>query len=167
MAAALGLDKATIEQYRIAGLVHDVGKIGVPEAVLAKPGRLTDEEFAQIKLHPGIGFNILKDIPALSGVQPGVLWHHERWDGKGYPDRIAGENIPLIARVLALADTFDAMSSNRAYRPAIPRPKVLDEIIKCGGTQFDPQLAPQFVKLDFADFDNALESHRQLDQKAA
>lgn len=167
MAAHMGMDKATVEQYRIAGLVHDVGKIGVPEAVLTKPGRLTDEEFTQIKLHPGIGYNILKDIPALSGVLPGVLWHHERWDGRGYPDKLAGENIPLIARVLALADTFDAMSSNRSYRPAIPRPKVLEEIIKNGGTQFDPQLAPIFVTLDFAEFDGALEAHRQLDQKAA
>jgi putative two-component system response regulator len=144
-----------------------VGKIGVPEAVLTKPGRLTDEEFAQIKLHPGIGYNILKDIPALTGVLPGVLWHHERWDGRGYPDKLAGENIPLIARVLALADTFDAMSSNRSYRPAIVRPKVLEEIHKNAGIQFDPQLAPMFVTLPFDEFDAALESHRQLDQKAA
>src|SRR5262249_50759563 len=133
MAEVLGLDKKLVEQYRIAGLVHDVGKIGVPEAVLTKPGRLTDEEFEQIKLHPRIGHNILKDIPSLEPVLPGVLWHHERWDGRGYPDKIAGEQIPLIARVLALADTFDAMSSNRSYRPALPRPRVLEEIRKCGG----------------------------------
>jgi putative two-component system response regulator len=167
MAAAIGMDKTLVEQYRIAGLVHDVGKIGVPEGVLTKPGRLTDEEFAQIKLHPGIGYNILKDIPALSASLPGVLSHHERWDGRGYPNKISGEEIPLIARVLALADTFDAMSSNRSYRPALPRHKVLEEIARCAGSQFDPQLAPIFVKLDFTDFDAALEQHRDAEQKAA
>lgn len=167
MAAAMGMEKALVEQYRIAGLVHDVGKIGVSEAVLTKPGRLTDEEFAQIKLHPGIGFNILKDIRAFEPVLPGVLSHHERWDGRGYPNGVAGENIPLIARVLALADTFDAMSSNRAYRPALPRAKVLDEIRRCGGTQFDPSLAPKFVELDFSEFDQALEKHRDLEHRAA
>lgn len=167
MAEALGMDKATVEQYRIAGLVHDVGKIGVPEGVLCKPGRLTEEEFAQIKLHPGIGYNILQDIPSLKSVLPGVLSHHERWDGRGYPNGIAGEQIPLIARVLALADTFDAMSSNRSYRPALPRPKVLEEIARCGGTQFDPQLAPIFVTLDLTEFDRALEQHRDAEQKAA
>jgi HD-GYP domain-containing protein (c-di-GMP phosphodiesterase class II) len=161
------MDKQLVEQYRIAGLVHDVGKIGVPEAVLTKPGRLTDEEFDQIKLHPQIGHNILRDIPSLAPVLPGVLSHHERWDGRGYPHRIAGEEIPLIARVLALADTFDAMSSNRSYRPALPREKVLAEILRCGGTQFDPALSPVFVQLDLADFDEALQQHREADQKAA
>jgi HD-GYP domain-containing protein (c-di-GMP phosphodiesterase class II) len=167
MAAALGMDRAAIEEYRIAGIVHDVGKIGVPEAVLTKPGRLTEEEFAQIKLHPGIGHHILRDIPRLASVLPGVLWHHERWDGRGYPDGLRGDKIPLLARVLALADTFDAMSSNRSYRPALPRPKVLEEILRNGGTQFDPQLAPQFVNLDFSEFDDALEEHKVLEQRAA
>jgi HD-GYP domain-containing protein (c-di-GMP phosphodiesterase class II) len=167
MAAALGLEKQLVEQYRTAGIVHDVGKIGVPEAVLTKPGRLTEEEFAQIKLHPEIGYKILKDIPVLAPVLPGVLWHHERWDGRGYPSQLGGEDIPLIARVLALADTFDAMSSNRSYRPALSRPKVLEEIRNSAGTQFDPSLAPLFISLDFADFDRALESHKHLEQKAA
>jgi HD-GYP domain-containing protein (c-di-GMP phosphodiesterase class II) len=167
MAIALGLDRQQVDQYRIAGIVHDVGKIGVPEAVLTKPGRLTDEEFAQIKLHPGIGHHILQGIPRLAPVLPGVLWHHERWDGRGYPDKLAGDKTPLIARVLALADTFDAMSSNRSYRPALPRQKVLEEISRCGGTQFDPELAPIFVHLDFSEFDQALEEHKGLEQKAA
>jgi HD-GYP domain-containing protein (c-di-GMP phosphodiesterase class II) len=167
MASAMGLEKNTIEQYRIAGIVHDVGKIGVPEHVLAKPGRLTAEEFDLIKLHPGIGHNILKDIPALQQVLPGVLWHHERWDGRGYPDKLVGNNIPVIARVLALADTFDAMSSNRSYRPALPRAKVLDEIRQSAGTQFDPQLAPLFVTLDFSEFDYTLERHKERDAEAA
>jgi HD-GYP domain-containing protein (c-di-GMP phosphodiesterase class II) len=167
MAAAMGMDKQTVEQYRIAGLVHDVGKIGVPEAVLTKPGRLTEAEFDQIKLHPGIGHNILRDIPALAPVLPGVLSHHERWDGRGYPHQLVAEQIPLIAKVLALADTFDAMSSNRSYRPALPREKVLAEILRCGGTQFDPQLSPIFVTLDLSEFDRTLEQHRDAEQKAA
>jgi putative two-component system response regulator len=167
MAAALGLDKPTIDQYRIAGIVHDVGKIGVPEAVLTKPGRLTEDEFAQIKLHPGIGYHILQGIPRLAPVLPGVLWHHERWDGRGYPDKLVGDKTPLIARVLALADTFDAMSSNRSYRPALPRNKVLEEIVRCAGSQFDPELAPLFVRLDFSEFDQALEEHKVAEQRAA
>lgn len=167
MAMALGLDKHVVEQYRIGGLVHDVGKIGVPEAVLTKPGRLTDEEFAMIKLHPNIGHRILREIPQLAPALPGVLYHHERWDGRGYPDGLKGEDIPLIARVMTLADTFDAMSSNRAYRPAIARPKVLEEIAKCGGIQFDPKLAELFVSMDFAAFDHELEYARHVAQKAA
>jgi HD-GYP domain-containing protein (c-di-GMP phosphodiesterase class II) len=167
MAQAMGLDKKIVEQYRIAGLVHDVGKIGVPEAVLTKPGRLTEEEFFQIQLHPGIGHNILKDIPALQSVLPGVLSHHERWDGRGYPNKLAGEEIPMIARVLALADTFDAMSSNRSYRPALPRQKVLEEISRCAGTQFDAALVPLFVSLDFSEFDLALEQHKDRERQVA
>lgn len=156
MATALGLKRVEIEQYRIAGLVHDVGKIGVPEAVLCKVGRLTNEEFAQIKLHPEIGHGILKDIPLLAPMLPGVLHHHEKWGGGGYPHGLQGEEIPLIARVLALADSFDAMSSTRSYRPAMTREAVLAEIRKCAGTQFDPSLAPAFVSLDFSEYDAAL-----------
>jgi HD-GYP domain-containing protein (c-di-GMP phosphodiesterase class II) len=156
MARALNLPAKTIEEYRVAGLVHDVGKIGVPETVLCKAAKLTDEEFALIKQHPEIGHAILKDIPPLADILPGVLYHHERWDGKGYPHRIAGENVPFIARVLALADTFDAMSSNRAYRSARPREATLAEIRKCAGTQFDPALTETFCQLDFTDFDEQL-----------
>jgi HD-GYP domain-containing protein (c-di-GMP phosphodiesterase class II) len=119
----------------IAGLVHDVGKIGVPEAVLLKPGRLTEEEFNWIRKHPGIGYRILKDIPQLKDILPGVLYHHERWDGGGYPQGLSGRQIPLVARLIALADAFDAMSSNRPYRPDLSREHVLDEILKCSGTQ--------------------------------
>lgn len=157
LALAVDLGAATAERYRIAGLVHDVGKIGVPEAVLRKVGKPTDEEYAQIKLHPTIGATILKDIPLLKDVLPGVLHHHERWDGRGYPAGLAGEDIPFIARVLALADSFDAMSSTRSYRAAMPRAAVLAEIERCAGTQFDPGLVPAFVALDFTTFDRMLE----------
>ena len=162
MAAALKLDAKIVEDYRVAGQVHDVGKIGVPEAILCKVGRPTDEEFAELRKHPSIGFDILRDIPKLENALPGVLYHHERWDGHGYPEQIAGENIPLIARVMALADTFDAMSSNRSYRPALSRDKVLAEIARFSVTQFDPALAPIFVKLDFAGFDQLIQKHQAV-----
>jgi HD-GYP domain-containing protein (c-di-GMP phosphodiesterase class II) len=152
MATALGMDRETIEQYRIAGLLHDVGKIGVPESALCKMGRLTEDEFAQIKRHPEIGYKILHDIPAMEQILPGVLHHHERWDGHGYPKSLPGEEIPMIGRCLALADTFDAMSSSRSYRKAMDREVVLAEIKRTAGSQFDPKLAEVFLSLDFRDF---------------
>lgn len=159
LAAAAGLDAATAERVHICGLLHDVGKIGVPEAVLCKPGKLSDQEFGLIKLHPEIGHRILKDIPMLQDVLPGVLHHHERYDGKGYPHGLPGPEIPLFARILALADTFDAMSSTRAYRPAMPRERVLAEIAKHAGTQFDPDLARAFTRVDLAEYDRMVERH--------
>jgi HD-GYP domain-containing protein (c-di-GMP phosphodiesterase class II) len=120
IARRIGLDEKVVETYRIAGLVHDTGKIGVPETVLLKPGRLTDAEFDQLRRHPQIGYDILSGIAPLADVLPGVLHHHERWDGKGYPHGLKGEAIPQVARILALADTYDAMTSTRSYRAALP-----------------------------------------------
>lgn len=159
LAIATGMDPAGAERIRIGGLVHDVGKIGVPEQVLCKPGRLNDEEFALIKMHPETGYRILKDIPMLADVLPGVLYHHERYDGKGYPHGLKGRDIPLAGRLLAIADTFDAMSSNRAYRPGVSRDRVLNEIATCAGTQFDPDLAAAFVKLDLRSYDEMVARH--------
>ncbi len=156
LAAATGQDAGTVERYRIAGLIHDVGKIGVPESVLCKAGKLTDDEYKLIQRHPAIGVTILQDVPALVDVMAGVLHHHERYDGRGYPRGLKGADIPLIARTLALADTFDAMSSNRSYRSALPRDQVLAEITRNAGQQFDPALAAAFVGLDFATFDDLL-----------
>ncbi len=167
LAQALGLDAQIVEQVHTAGLVHDVGKIGIPEDVLRKTGRLTDEEFGQIKRHPGIGYEILKGIPAMKPMLPGVLYHHERWDGNGYPEKLKGEGIPLIGRILACADTFDAMSSTRSYRPALPHQAVLDEITRCAGTQFDPRLAPLFVTLNFDGYDQMVQEHQALSGFAA
>lgn len=166
LAEAAGLDQATIERVHISGLVHDVGKIGVPETVLCKTGRLTDEEFDIIKTHPEIGRNILKDIPQLDDVLPAVMHHHERWDGRGYPHGIAGEAIPFFARLVGLADAFDAMSSTRTYRAALPRAQVIDEIHRCAGAQFDPDLAPKFIALDFSEYDAMVAKHleRELRQ---
>jgi HD-GYP domain-containing protein (c-di-GMP phosphodiesterase class II) len=153
MAKEIGLGDVVAETYHLAGLLHDVGKIGVSETILSKPSKLTDEEFAAIKTHPRVGHEILRDIPGLDDVLPGVLHHHEQWAGGGYPSRLKGEEIPLIARVLALADTFDAMSSSRSYREALSRETVLGEIRKCAGRQFEPGLAEAFVALDFTEYD--------------
>lgn len=153
LALAAGESPEDAERVRIAGMVHDVGKIGVPEAVLTKSGKLSDSEFDAIRKHPEIGHRILKDIPLLKDILPGVLYHHERWDGRGYPHKLAGEEIPKLARYISLADTFDAMSSNRSYRAAMPRSAVLAEVLKCAGAQFDPELARLFVTLDLSEYD--------------
>lgn len=160
LAEAVGLDAPTVKRVHICGLVHDVGKIGVPEAVLCKTGKLTDDEFEMIKLHPEIGHRIVGQIPHLEDVLPGVMHHHERWDGRGYPHNLEGEAIPYFGRLLALADTFDAMSSTRSYRGAMDREKVLEEIRTCAGTQFDPELAKLFVELDLSDYDAMVEVHK-------
>ena len=165
LAEAAGLDEQVVTRMHVAGLVHDIGKIGVPEAVLTKPGKLTEEEFAWIRKHPEIGYRILKDIPRLSDILPGVLYHHERFDGRGYPEGIAGDDIPMVARLIALADAFDAMSSTRTYRPTLSRTEVIQEILDCAGTQFDPELAPVFVKLDFSEFDRMFTEHRVRERK--
>jgi len=167
LAEAIGMDAAQVKRVHICGLVHDVGKIGVPEAVLCKTGRLTDEEFEMIKLHPEIGHRIVSQIPLLDDVLPGVLHHHERWDGRGYPHKLAGADIPLFGRLLALADTFDAMSSTRSYRGAMPRERVLEEISKCAGSQFDPDLATRFVELDLTEYDALVESHKATSTDAS
>lgn len=158
VAVKLDLPPAELEVYRLAGLVHDVGKIGVPEVVLCKPGRLTDVEFEKIKQHPVIGHRILKGIPSLARVLPGVLHHHERWDGLGYPHKLCGEQIPMVARVLALADTFDAMSSTRSYRPALPRAEVFAELRRKAGSQFDPELVERFLSMDFGAYDRLVKA---------
>lgn len=159
LARAIGMTEDEVETVRIAGVIHDVGKIGVPEDVLRKQGKLTDDEFDEIKKHPEIGHTILRDIPLMAPMLPGVLHHHERWDGRGYPNKLAGDQIPRIARILALADTFDAMSSTRSYRAAMPREKVLEEIRNCAGTQFDPELAPVFAQLKFDQYDRMRAQH--------
>lgn len=156
IALAYGLDETESERIRTAGIVHDVGKIGVPERVLCKPGKLDDEEFALIKLHPEIGHRILKGVTLLEHTLPGVLHHHERFDGRGYPHRLAGENIPLQARIIGIADTFDAMSSSRSYRPAMPREKVLAEIARCAGSQFDPAVVEAFKRIDLSEYDRLM-----------
>ena len=137
------LGKTDDECYRIyyTALLHDVGKIGIPEAIINKNGRLTDEEYAQIKMHATIGNQILSGISEYPYLSIGAHYHHERYDGKGYPEGLKGEEIPEIARIISVADAYDAMSSNRSYRDAIPQQLVREEIIKGMGTQFDPAFA--------------------------
>ena len=136
----------------VAGLVHDIGKIGVSEAILLKPGKLTPEERVAINEHPEIGYRILKDVPQLAGVLGGVRHHHERWDGTGYGHGLAGTDIPISARMIALADTFDAMCSSRTYRKGRPISETLSEMGKQSGTQFDPVLLRQFLTLDLTGY---------------
>jgi HD-GYP domain-containing protein (c-di-GMP phosphodiesterase class II) len=118
----------------MAGLLHDIGKIGIDDAVLRKPGKLTEAEFDHIKQHPELGYRILADMHELADVLPAVLHHHEQWDGKGYPFKLAGEQIPLIARILAVADAYDAMSSDRPYRRGMPLERV-EELFQLGSFQ--------------------------------
>lgn len=128
-----------------AGALHDIGKISVPASVLDKPGKLTEEEFELIKLHPVIGEDMLRPLPQMGPVLPAVRGHHERWDGKGYPDGLAGEEIPLSARILCLCDSYDAMTGERPYRPTVKRQEALMEIVSKAGSQFDPELTGIFV----------------------
>ena len=159
LAEAAGHPPELVRRVILAGQVHDVGKIGVPEAVLCKPGRLTDEEFEAIKSHPTVGAKILRDIPQMADLIPGVLYHHEKYDGRGYPTGLAGQDIPLFGRIIGICDAFDAMSSNRTYRSALGHDTVLKEIRRCAGTQFDPELAELFVQLNFEPFRNLLKQH--------
>ncbi len=157
IARELGMADAEVERVRLAGLVHDVGKIGVPEEILRKPGTPTEREFAAIRQHPEIGHRILDGIVGFEDLLPGVLHHHERWDGRGYPHRLAGEAIPLMARIIGIADAFDAMSSNRSYRSALPRERVLAEIQRGAGSQFDPHVARAFDRVGLDEYDRLLE----------
>lgn len=154
-----------VERIYMAGLLHDVGKIGVPETVLQKTGKLTPEEFDQMKKHPEIGARILSDVKQLEDIIPGVLYHHERYDGKGYPTGLAGKDIPLMGRIICLADCFDAMTSNRTYRKALPLEVALTEIRRCSGTQFDPELAESFLSIPPDQFRSLLRDHQQQAKK--
>jgi putative two-component system response regulator len=129
------------------GLLHDVGKIGVPDAVINKPGRLTEEEFAMIKTHPATGARILEKIREMPGLAVGARWHHERIDGRGYPDGLKGDEIPLEARIIAVADAYDAMTSNRSYRDVMPQEKVRGQIENGLGTQFDPAFGKVMLQM--------------------
>lgn len=159
LAKKMGKDEQAQRDIYFAALLHDVGKIHVPDMIINKPSRLTDEEFAYIKLHPVAGYYILKDIKANSLIAPGAKWHHERFDGNGYPNGLSGENIPEVARIIGVADAYDAMSSTRSYRSVMPQDKVRNEIEKGKGTQFDPQIAD--IMLELIDADTNYELRQQ------
>jgi putative nucleotidyltransferase with HDIG domain len=147
VARRLGWSSDQLATLRIGGPLHDIGKLAVSDEVLCKEGRLDDAEFAQIQEHPKIGARILLRMAALREAIPYVLYHHERWDGCGYPSGKAGEEIPVEARVLAVADAFDAMTSDRPYRRALSREEALAEVERCAGTQFDPKIARVFLEV--------------------
>ncbi|WP_025323994.1 HD domain-containing phosphohydrolase [Deferrisoma camini] len=144
-ARQMGLDPDFCETLRQAGLLHDIGKIGISSSILNKPGRLTPEEYEIIKSHPAMGRRILEPISFLREVVPIVYHHHERFDGEGYPEGLAGEEIPLASRVMAVADTYDAMTSDRAYRRGLSHDVAVAELDRCAGTQFDPECVRAFL----------------------
>ncbi len=147
LARHLGLSAQEIEQIKYAGLLHDIGKIGVSESILNKPGRLSPEEFEEIKKHPDLGARIISNVPFLKTLVPMIRHHHEYYDGRGYPDGIAGENIPFGARILSVSDAFEAMTSNRPYRKSMPLATAYEILAKERGKQFDPGIVDAFLEI--------------------
>ncbi len=141
IARRAGFQEEAQDDVYMMGLLHDVGKIGIPDAIINKPARLTDEEYSVIRNHPVVGAEILGNITEFPKLSTGAKWHHERYDGRGYPDGISGENIPAEARIIAVADAYDAMSSRRSYRDVLPQAQLREEMEKGVGTQFDPIFA--------------------------
>ncbi len=147
IAEKAGKSREECEKIHLIALLHDVGKIGIPDAIINKEGKLTDEEYAIIKTHPRVGREILSKISASPELAIGASFHHERYDGKGYPFGLKGEEIPEMARIIAIADTYDAMASKRSYRDVLPESKIKSEIERGIGTQFDPQFAKIMLEL--------------------
>jgi HD-GYP domain-containing protein (c-di-GMP phosphodiesterase class II) len=145
IARRLGWVEEQIEPLRAGAALHDLGKVAVPPEVLAKPDSLDEHELAHIRAHPVEGAWLVVGIRSLEAALPCILFHHERWDGTGYPTRRCGNEIPVEGRVLAVADAFDAMTSRRPYRPALAVDAALDEVERCAGTQFDPEIARTFL----------------------
>lgn len=143
----LGIKVTKIEALKLFAEFHDIGKVGIPEIILLKKEKLTLEEFSKIKNHSEIGYKLTEFVPSLTFAAKWILHHHERWDGKGYPGKLAGAKIPFESRILALVDAFEAMTSdNRAYRRTKTKEEAIAEIRKCSGTQFDPELAAAFIE---------------------
>jgi len=147
LAEAIGLSPEEVSRISTAALLHDIGKIGISDEVLNKKGKLDEENWEAVKTHPRLGANIVSSIPNLAPCVSSILYHHERWDGSGYPEGLKGEEIPLEARILAIADSFEAMTSARLYRPPLPLDEVIKELRQGAGTQFDPDLVEVFVSL--------------------
>ena len=153
----LGLSDLQLRTLQIGGLFHDIGKIGVPDSILLKESKLTDDEYSEIKNHPSIGAHILSNATIFKDIIPIVKHHHERYDGKGYPSMLKGNEIPYLARITAIADSFDAMTSKRSYRDSLPLETVIDEFRKNKGTQFDPELTDIFLDILENHFDEIKE----------
>ena len=166
IAKRFGYDQHRQDEVYMIGLLHDVGKIGVPDAIINKPGRLTDEEFAEIRKHPAIGAEILSAITEFPQIAYGAHWHHERWDGRGYPDGLKGEAIPEIAQIISVADAYDAMTSTRSYRTVMSREKVRSEIEKGRGTQFSPRFADIMLEMIDEDPDYTMRGNTLKSEKS-
>lgn len=160
IAKEAGLTESECAEVYLAGLLHDVGKIGIDDRIINKTGKLTDEEFTLIKQHPVYGGQILSKIPASPSLSVGARFHHERYDGRGYPERLKADDIPRIARIIAVADAYDAMTSGRSYRGMLPRESVREELVKGIGTQFDPEYARIMLKFLDEDVDYTMREHR-------
>jgi diguanylate cyclase (GGDEF)-like protein len=156
LARRVGLDDELVDTVHLAGLLHDVGKIGIPDPILRKPGKLTAEEYEIVKQHVALGDSIVRDVPGIELVRAGIRHHHERWDGDGYLHRLAGEEIPLIARILAVGDAFSAMTTTRPYRKALGVREALDRLEDASGTQLDERLVLEFVAAIESDADAPL-----------
>jgi len=144
---ALGISSEDVDVLELAGMYHDIGKISIPDAILNKPSKLTNEEYDVIKTHTQIGYRILKAADEYSGLAEYALSHHERWDGKGYPKGLKGTEIPLYSRIINVADSFEAMTANRPYRKGMSVKDAITEIENCSGTQFDPKVAKIFIDM--------------------
>ncbi len=164
IARRFGYNEKQQHDIYIMGLLHDVGKIGVPDSVINKPDRLTDEEFELIKKHPDVGGRILDNIREMPSLSAGARWHHEKYSGGGYPEGISGEEIPEEARIIAVADAYDAMSSNRSYRRALPQEKVRSEIERGKGKQFDPRFADIMLEMIDEDTEYKMRDSHEHDE---
>lgn len=164
IARRMGKDNKEIEHIYFSGLLHDIGKIRIPEEIINKPGKLTDEEYEVIKIHSVTGYHILKRISNDADIALAAKFHHERYDGKGYPNGLQGENIPELARIIGVADAYDAMASNRSYRDALPQEVVRNEIIKGKGAQFDPEIADIMLEIMNEDNEYKLKQNDNLEK---
>lgn len=156
IARRLGKSPKEQKDFYYMGLLHDIGKIGIPDEIINKTTQLTDKEYAIIKSHPIIGGDILKNISEIPGIETGARWHHEKYDGTGYPDGLKGEEIPIVARIIGVADAYDAMASKRSYRDVLPQAVVRAEIEKGRGTQFDPEIVDKMLEMIDEDKDYKL-----------
>ena len=147
LAEKMGMSEEECSSLYFMASLHDIGKIGIADSIINKPGKLTEEEYSVIKTHPEVGFNILRNMSEIKDIEYGARWHHERYDGKGYPDGLSGEEIPVYARIIAVADVYDAMTSNRSYRKVLPQEEVKKEIERVKGTQLDPEIAGYMIEL--------------------
>ncbi|MFO7820399.1 MAG: diguanylate cyclase [Halanaerobacter sp.] len=141
----LDLDNNKLDELEVLARLHDIGKIAIPDSILKKPGSLTEEEWAKMKEHPEIGYRIAAASKQLAAIADKILSHHERWDGRGYPNGLQGEEIPLLARIASVVDAYDAMTNDRVYRSALGKDKAKEELINCAGSQFDPQIVDVFI----------------------